>query len=226
MSTGNGNAGTASRHRALSRRRGHRDLDQRRCALVHRRNEHVSPAPPSPGSRASVVSVEVWFRASAYANWSDLASHNWGGTGGSGWGLYLNASRQLTWGLWQSGSTEKNVRSVALTANVIYHAVGTYDGSVIRLYLNGALVASATVGAIALNTTASVFSGRTDTTSPLTVDELAVYAGASRRRRSPRTTTRGGSSSAFDPVEGGGPPSLYSRSVGSAPPVDRSRWVG
>lgn len=136
---------------------------------------YVSRATVS-GLSASVVSVEVWFKASAYANWSDLVSHNWGGTGGSGWGLYLSANRQLTWGLWQSGSPEKNVMSTNLTANVVYHAVGTYDGSVIRLYLNGVLAASKTVGAITLNTTASVFSGKTDTTSPLTVDELAVYA--------------------------------------------------
>jgi hypothetical protein len=129
------------------------------------------------GLSASVVSVEVWFNASAFANWSDLASHNWGGASGSGWDLYLSANRQLTWGLWLSGSPEQNVKSVNLTANAVYHAVGTYDGSVIRLYLNGALVSSKAVGAIALNTTASVFSGRTDTASPLTVDELAVYAG-------------------------------------------------
>ncbi|HYK95958.1 MAG TPA: LamG-like jellyroll fold domain-containing protein, partial [Candidatus Dormibacteraeota bacterium] len=128
------------------------------------------------GLSASVVSVEVWFKASSFANWIDLVSHNWGGAGGSGWDLYLSSNKQLTWGLWQSGAAETNVKSAILSANVVYHAVGTYDGSVIRLYLNGALVASKTVGGITLNTTASVFSGKTDTTSPVTVDELAVYA--------------------------------------------------
>lgn len=128
------------------------------------------------GLSATAVSVEAWFRASTFANWSDLVSHNWGGTGGSGFGLYLSSNGQLTWGLWQSGGAEKSVSSAVLATNLIYHAVGTYDGSVIRLYLNGALVASSTVGAVTLNTAASVWTGRTDTTSPLTVDEIAVYA--------------------------------------------------
>ncbi len=37
---------------------------------------------------------------------------------------------------------------------------------------------SKSVGAITLNTAASMFSGKMDTTSPITVDELAVYASA------------------------------------------------
>ena len=173
--TGNGNAGTASGTGLSRGAAGHRDLDKRR-GVASTDGTSSMPAAAVSGLSATVVSVEVWFRASAYANWSDLASHNWGGAGGSGWGLYLNASRQLTWGLWQSGSAEKNVRSAALTANLIYHAVGTYDGSVIRLYLNGALVGSSTVGAITLNTAASVFTGQDRY-------DLAAHGGRARRLR-------------------------------------------
>lgn len=175
--TGNGNAGTAS-GTGLSRGAAGIVTSTSDGALTFTDGTSSVSRPSVSGLSASVVTVECWFRASAFANWPDLASHNWGGSGGSGWDLYLNSGRQLTWGLWQSGTTAKEVRSAALTANVIYHAVGTYDGSVLRLYLNGVLVGSATVGAVTLNTTASVFSGRTDMTSALTVDELAVYAAA------------------------------------------------
>ena len=175
--TSNGNAGTAS-GTGLVRGAAGLVTSTSDGALTFTNGTSNVSRPAVSGLSPTVVSVEVWFRASAFANWSDLASHNWGGSNGSGWALYLSANRQLTWGLWQSGSPEKNVKVAALTANRVYHAVGTYDGNIIRLYLDGALVASKTVGAVALNTTASVFTGRTDTTSPLTVDELAVYAGS------------------------------------------------
>ena len=174
--TGNGNAGTATGS-GLSRGVTGLVASTSDGALTFTDPTTFVSRTAVSGLSASVVSFEAWFRASAFANWSDLARHNWGGTNGSGWAMYLSANRQLTWGIWGAGSPEKNVKATALTANALYHAVGTYDGNVLRLYLNGALVASKTVGAIALNTTASVLTGTTDTTSPLTVDELAVYAG-------------------------------------------------
>ena len=72
--------------------------------------------------------------------------------------MYVDASRALTWGLWQSGGTQLNVTVPGLTVGSTYHAVGTYDGNVLRLYLNGAQVATRTVGALTLNTTASAYS--------------------------------------------------------------------
>ena len=35
---------------------------------------------PVVGLPSAAVTAEVWFRANAFANWSDLASHNWGGS--------------------------------------------------------------------------------------------------------------------------------------------------
>jgi hypothetical protein len=138
---------------------------------------NVTCSTPS-GLPSASVSVEVWFRAGGFANFVDLVSHNWGGTAGSGWALYTTANRQLWWGLKEGSAPETSVKVGGLSANTVYHAVGTYDGNVLRLYLNGAQVATKTVGAKTLNTTASVFTGKTDTTAGITVDELALYSGA------------------------------------------------
>jgi hypothetical protein len=137
----------------------------------------VTCATPS-GLPSSSVSVEIWFKTGAFANFIDLVSHNWGGTGGNGFAMYTTSNRQLWWGLKEGSAAETSVKATGLSANTVYHAVGTYDGNVLRLYLNGTQVASKTVGAKTLNTTASVFTGRTDTTAGVTVDELALYSGA------------------------------------------------
>jgi hypothetical protein len=138
---------------------------------------NVTCSSPS-GLPSAAVSVEVWFKAVGFANFIDLVSHNWGGTGGSGWSMYVTNSRQLWWGLKEGSAAETSVKVGSLNANTVYHAVGTYDGNVLRLYLNGSQVATKTVGAKTLNTTASVFTGKTDTTAGVTVDELALYSGA------------------------------------------------
>jgi hypothetical protein len=130
------------------------------------------------GASASAISAEAWFKASSFANAIDLVNHSYGGTGGQGLAMYVASTGVLSFGLWQSGGSAQVVSSSALSLNTTYHVVGTYDGSVMRLYVNGTLVASKTVGALTLNTTSSVFTGRTDTAGPVTVDELALYPSA------------------------------------------------
>jgi glucose/arabinose dehydrogenase/PKD repeat protein len=176
-SSGNGNAATAS---GTGLSRGQPDLvagDTDHALTFTDGTSSVACASPS-GLPSSAVSVELWFRTGQFANYIDLASHNWGGSGGSGWAIYTTSNRQLSWGLWEAGSTETSVKATNLSANTTYHVVGTYDGNIIRLYLNGRLVTSRTVGAKTLNTSASVLTGRTDTTAGVTVDEFAVYGTA------------------------------------------------
>lgn len=71
--------------------------------------------------------------------------------------------------------------SAAISANTVYHAVGTYDGTSTRLYLNGSLVAGPT--AFAVNIVANFASIGADGTTPTeffsgTIDEVAFYASA------------------------------------------------
>jgi hypothetical protein len=173
-SSGNGNSATTS---GSGVSRGQPDLvagDTDHCLSFTDGTTFVSRGSVS-GLSSTQVTVEAWFRTGQFANYIDLASHNWGGTGGAGWAIYTTSTRQLWWGLWESGSSEISIKATNLAVNTTYHVVGTYDGNVLRLYLNGVLVTSKTIGAKTLNTSASVLTGRTDTTSPVSVDEFAVY---------------------------------------------------
>jgi hypothetical protein len=130
------------------------------------------------GLPSAAVSTEVWFRAAGFANSIDLVNHAYGAAGAHGWAMWVTAGGVLNFGLWQSGGTQQIVSSTALSTNTTYHVVGTYDGNITRLYVNGAQVATKTVGALTLNTTAGVFTGRADTTAGVTFDELALYPSA------------------------------------------------
>ena len=77
----------------------------------------------------TAISAEAWFRIGAHANWIDFVRHAWGGTGGHGWTLFSDSNGRLSWGLWQSGGAQQLVSYVGLKTNVVYQAVGTYDGN-------------------------------------------------------------------------------------------------
>ncbi len=128
------------------------------------------------GLPSASISVEAWFRIGAHANWIDYVRHAWGGTGGHGWTLFSDSTGKLSWGLWQGGSPQRLVSYPGLKTNVVYHAVGTYDGGTLRLFVNGALVASSAVGALALNTANHrVLTGQVDTSAGVSIDDLALY---------------------------------------------------
>jgi len=131
------------------------------------------------GLPSTAVSAEAWFRIGAHANWIDFARHAWGGSGGHGWTLFSDSTGRLSWGLWQSGGAQQLVSYVGLKTNVVYQAVGTYDGNMLRLYVDGALVASRGVGALPLNTNnRSVLTGAVDTSAGVWIDDLALYGRA------------------------------------------------
>jgi hypothetical protein len=139
---------------------------------------YVTTTSAVTGLSSSAVSAEAWFRAGAFANSTDLVNHGYGASGGHGWALFTTATGVLYFGLYQGGGTQQLVASAPLATGTTYHAVGTYDGSVMRLYVNGSQVATKTVGALTLNTSAGVFTGRTDTAGGVSVDELALYPSA------------------------------------------------
>jgi glucose/arabinose dehydrogenase len=131
------------------------------------------------GLPTASVSAEAWFKIGAHANWIDYVRHAWGATGGHGWALFSDANGKLSWGLWASGSSQLLVGYAGLKTNTVYHAVGTYDGSTLRLYVNGALVASRSIGAKTLNTTNHLMLiGSADTSAGVWIDDVAVYGRA------------------------------------------------
>ena len=127
---------------------------------------------------AHAWSLECWAKVSSFGSSGTISAMVAMGTNST------QESGQLkTWN--NSGTTvflfdtyNAHINSGAVTTGTIYHVVGTYDGTNVRLYINGSLVAGPT--AIAVNIIAAYASIGADGTSPGefyngTLDEVAIY---------------------------------------------------
>ena len=104
---------------------------------------------------------------------------------GNARGYILYASSANTWQLWLGNGDWVVAYGPPIVLNQWTHLVGTYDGTTARLYVNGALAASAGASGFLQNTVRPlrIASGATDKTAPQyylpgRVDEVAVYGSA------------------------------------------------
>lgn len=120
-------------------------------------------------------SVEAWIDPTALDSAQHVIVAKPGTT--SGWMFVINATNQLQLQRTDSGGVSDVVNYTLPDANA-HHVVGTYDGTTMRLYLDGALVASAvSARAIAANTGLFRIGSATDTTGFFSglIDGLAIY---------------------------------------------------
>lgn len=107
-------------------------------------------------------------------------------TSGNNWILRLDAGKPAFY-VYVSGAWRSAVSSTVLTIDTTYHLVGTYDGTTVRIYVNGTQVAStAFSGTIAVGTDSLIRVGQAGAYSNGSVDErwrgyideVAIYSGA------------------------------------------------
>lgn len=132
---------------------------------------------------ASAVSLEAWFRFSTVpVNFTVIAAYG-RNSGLATYEMYVKNGDLIAQATLSSGLANI-VSPSALAANQIYHAVETYDGTYVRLYLNGSLIATSAAKAGTLAYTAGYgFSVGDDYSSnnPAfsgTIGEVAVYPSA------------------------------------------------
>ncbi|MDQ3933069.1 MAG: Ig-like domain-containing protein [Actinomycetota bacterium] len=126
------------------------------------------------GSQVSAEAIVNYAALSKSGTHNRVISRGWGSSGGWLLSVY-NASgiQRAYWAINKAGTV--NVAEANVTAGRL-HLAGTYDGTTMRLFVNGAEVATRAVSAAALNTTASVLVGQ-NVTGDITIDEAAVYGG-------------------------------------------------
>lgn len=125
---------------------------------------------------ASQMSVEMWILPTGTPHYVGLAS-NWVA---NGW-LFTwagSGSGRMVWGIGDASSVQHVVQSDSVLSNVApSHVVGTYDGTTLRLYVNGVLQADTEAFSTpTISTSANVFcTNRDAATTDVIVDGARLY---------------------------------------------------
>ena len=182
--TGNGHAGSYQGSPTLGQT-GALAGDSNTCVLLNGNNQYVE-VPYSAALNPATFSIEAWAYPTGGSGTfrSVITSRDYNGTTPIVRGYMLYASDANTWQLWLgTGGAFAKLIGPAVTLNAWTHLVATYDGTTARLYVNGALAASANL-TYSPNTTRPlrIGGGKTETVSdyefPGRLDEIAVYATA------------------------------------------------
>ncbi len=128
------------------------------------------------------ITVEAWFKYGSTAGRGPIVEYN--NTTAFGVQLWRNSGpNDLYANFVDTGGVSHKVQSEGvLTPNVWHQAVAVYDGTNGFLYLDGALVASATLGSFTLQTSYDLYVSARPSPSPSVygqqdVDDVSVYNG-------------------------------------------------
>lgn len=112
---------------------------------VNGNNEWVNCGNAPSLRPSNQITIEAWVKPTSYGDWDCILSNFWdNGSSESGYGLVFNSGKCMMYIKTTSmGANDWNDNpGVALTLNAWQHVAGTYDGSIVKFYLNGYLVAS------------------------------------------------------------------------------------
>ena len=125
-------------------------------------------------SGASAVSLECWFKIASIPSTFPMLLSLGNRTAGQQFDIYIDASGNL----WCEILSVATAGGGSISLNTPHHAVATYDGTTLKLYLDGVLLsttatgtASVTYGAAAIGAQASPLGGY----FPGIIDEAAIY---------------------------------------------------
>ncbi|MFO0701157.1 MAG: LamG-like jellyroll fold domain-containing protein [Nitrospira sp.] len=135
------------------------------------------PPPATPLRLTTAMTVEVWMNATTLATgWHTLLSRQVGTGGADSWGLFTRGTTVEFW----TNSTD--FIAAPVTSGTWTHVAGVLDGTAVRLYVNGTLVATGTTTVPIPNDDNEVVMGASSNGNPLiseffngTLDEIRVY---------------------------------------------------
>jgi prepilin-type N-terminal cleavage/methylation domain-containing protein len=143
----------------------------------------VPVAAGSPLDLSTAFSVEAWISPSIAGQNGGIVEKTVGGTVNTQFTLFLEGG-QLVWRTRASGSPYVNTYTgFSPPAGQWTHVVGTYDGSSIRVYANGALIGAPTAAPATATGVGPLLIGQLGAGAPNypfrgAIDEVAVYGTA------------------------------------------------
>ena len=111
-------------------------------------NDHIYVPPSSSIHMTEAVTLEAWAKIDAFTMWHALVTYTWdnGGTEG-GYELVSWVDNKIVFRVMTAGMGDNAWNSVnasyELTPGTWYHIVGTYDGTNIKLFIDGEEVSAA-----------------------------------------------------------------------------------
>ncbi|MDD2696895.1 MAG: LamG domain-containing protein, partial [Candidatus Pacebacteria bacterium] len=103
-------------------------------------NDYVACSNNSILNPTTAITVGAWVKPKTYTSWDGIVS-KWSTAGNRGYILLLNGFGGFIFSITTDGSTAINASGpLSLTAENWYYVAGTYDGSVLKVYINGILL--------------------------------------------------------------------------------------
>lgn len=135
------------------------------------------PPPATPLRFTTAMTVEVWMNATTLpTGWHTLISRQFGTGVQDSWGLFTRGTNLEFY------TNSTTFIAAPVTTGTWTHVAGVLDGTAVRLYVNGALVASGTTTVPIPNDDNEVVIGASSNGNPLiseffngTLDEIRVY---------------------------------------------------
>ena len=138
-------------------------------------DDYVEVAPRPALDLSSSISIEAWVKADAYAG---SVVQRYGA-----YELRPQPNGNLIWRLWIDGAARSLTAGIGtVSTDQVHHLVGTYDGAMMRLYLDGVQVASGPMSGSVEHGPADVLyigtNAHTKTYFGGTIDNVAIYSRA------------------------------------------------
>lgn len=125
-------------------------------------NNHMT-TPEDPSLNPSYISIEAWIKADTWATnvWENvIVSKDGWASGNEGYVLRAGANGTLSFNFSGAGTWIEATSTPVMQTGKWYHVAGTYDGSVMRIYINGQQVGSANYTGVIDNGTYDLHIGR------------------------------------------------------------------
>jgi hypothetical protein len=133
----------------------------------------------SPLNFTSAFSYGAWFKANLLASWAGIITNNIGSPTYNGYNLQVGNAQQIACFSGDSGSFRYTNSNSAPLNNTWYHAMCVFNGTAMRLYVNGVLQNdidnSISIGASNVSAKIGLFYTYSSTPLNGTIDEIMLF---------------------------------------------------